>query len=174
MNRYICKHARPTHSNTLQYRYKNAMKMYGGDSNATVMHLPMTNETSLVTQKFTRLQYSENPATSNSQLPRIVLCLDTVSVRNTLLVCRDWNRMLDQNNYVWRALSFRVFNCEDPRDLESHTSGWWRKRFLENCTWCSLSLFSFQLLIITHALRAQTQNRYVPGSLLRRELQSCS
>ena len=115
------------------HRYQTAMKASDKDgSSSTIIMPPETNETMI---KEERLKYIDNIATSISQLPRIVLCLDTPSARNAFLVCRDWNQMLDQNNYVWRAFSRRVFHCEDPSDLESHTPGWWRKRFFEHCTY---------------------------------------
>lgn len=68
------------------------------------------------------------------QLPRISHFLDTPSTRSMLLVCQSWNRVLDQNNYVWKNLTQRIFDAVDPQDLDSLSAGWWRKRFLEYCT----------------------------------------
>lgn len=127
--------------NSIKELFEIAMVTYNGSDTVggdDVIHTKLNN--------FNQTSWLSNnlrPATSISQLPRIVLYLDTPTARNTLEVCRDWNLMLDQNNYIWRALSCRVFNAADPRDLESHTKGWWRKRFLELCTFLSLSFFFF-------------------------------
>ena len=48
-------------------------------------------------------QFQELP-----QLHRIVLSLDTMTIRNTLFVCREWNRIIDQNYFFWKTLVLGV------------------------------------------------------------------
>ena len=101
----------------------------------------VANET---TQRKSKSKRDDSSSISQFQeLPqptRIVLSLDTMTIRNTLFVCREWNRIIDQNYFFWKTLVLRVFGS--PEDDVENTTVWWREYFLKHCDLFSDSLYN--------------------------------